>query len=225
MSTLEFPSGNPHISVQWNEDYEDRNSDAWWLVHEFADDRADLVAHMAAKHRAAPAGTVFNYNTGETNLAGILVARATGIPISRYLSEKIWSKAGMESDAYWLTTGGTEVGGCCISIRLRDYARFGLFFMHGAKVDGRSILPTHWIRDATTRHTEKVFDHFGYGYFWWVRSDRSYEAIGIYGQSIFLDPASDLVVVTLSAWPRADWQEGYARQAAFLDAVQAGLRR
>lgn len=216
---LEMRSG-----VAWNENYQDRNSDAWWLSQEFANDKGRLVEYMAARKRVAPAGSVFNYNTGETNLAGVLVGRAVGKPISRYLSEKIWSRAGMQSDAYWITTGGLEVGGCCISMPARDYARFGLFFMHGAKIGNEAVVPDGWVDEATNAYTKNIFADFGYGYFWWPRADHSYEAIGIHGQALFLDPKADLVVVTLSAWPTADWEEGYKRNGAFIEAVRSAVR-
>jgi len=209
--------------VEWNEDYSDRNSDAWWLAREFASDRGRLVSYMAKKKRIAPPGSVFNYNTGETNLAGILVSRAVGEPISQYLSERIWSRIGTESDAYWVATGGLEVGGCCISMRPRDYLRFALFFLHEGSIEGKPILPPNWREQATTAYTQHAFGSVGYGWFWWPRADASYEAIGIFGQSVQTDPKAELVVVTLSAWPDADWQEGYARQEAFFTAVRAAV--
>jgi CubicO group peptidase (beta-lactamase class C family) len=65
----------------------------------------------------------------------------------------------------------------------------------------------------------------GYGYQWWPRRDGSYYALGIFGQSIFIDPARQLIVVTLSAWPTAEWEEGNARRDAFLRAVRHATRK
>jgi CubicO group peptidase (beta-lactamase class C family) len=86
----------------------------------------------------APPGTRWNYSTGETNLVGVLLARATGQPLASYLSEKIWKPAGMEQQATWiLSRTGQEISGCCIQAATRDFARFGQFFLDGARVAGQ----------------------------------------------------------------------------------------
>ena len=102
---------------------------------------------IASASREAASGTEFVYKTGETNLIGEIVMAATRKPLAGYLSEKIWSKVGMEQDAYWITSGdGKEMGGCCLSISLRDYGRYALFFLGGAK----SVVAPDWTRQATT---------------------------------------------------------------------------
>jgi len=125
--------------AKWNEDYSDPKSD----VNQFAlgapgpDGENPIVAYMAKLPREAPPGVKWVYKTGESDLIGVLLARATHKHLADYLSEKIWLKFGMESDAVWmLDRSGEELGGCCISMTLRDYGRFGLFFMRGGSIDG-----------------------------------------------------------------------------------------
>ena len=156
--------------VKWNEDYEDPKSD----VNSFS--AAPVVAYMARLKRAHKPGTHFNYNTGETNLTGILVMRATRQPLADYLSKTVWSKIGAEQDAAWMVNqSGEELGGCCISMTLRDYARFALFFEEG----GKGALPDGWTKAASSKQTKSDFGGLDYGYFWWVHKDATYEAIGI----------------------------------------------
>ncbi|NQY96985.1 MAG: beta-lactamase family protein, partial [Henriciella sp.] len=89
--------------VRWIEDYEDPNSDvAVFNDHVAEDGSSNLVSYMKTLPRAHPAGEVFNYSTGETNLIGVLVIEATGKTLSEYLSDKIWAPFGMEQDASWL---------------------------------------------------------------------------------------------------------------------------
>ncbi|RMJ20398.1 hypothetical protein PHISP_08732, partial [Aspergillus sp. HF37] len=57
---------------------------------------------MRQLKRAAEPGTRWHYSTGETNLIGVLVARATGKPLADYLSEKLWAPYGMEQDGGWM---------------------------------------------------------------------------------------------------------------------------
>jgi CubicO group peptidase (beta-lactamase class C family) len=63
----------------------------------------------------------------------------------------------------------------------------------------------------------------GYGYFWWIHPDGTYEAEGIFGQSIFLDPKNDLVIVTNSAGPSADDTKLWGAQDAYFAAVRKAL--
>ena len=120
--------------VRWIEDYEDPASDvALFNTHVSDDGGSNLVSYMKGLPRAHPAGEVWNYSTGETNLIGILVREATGKPLAEYLSEKIWGPYGMQQDASWLLNeDGTEISGCCIQATTRDFARFGQFMLDGA---------------------------------------------------------------------------------------------
>jgi CubicO group peptidase (beta-lactamase class C family) len=212
--------------VKWNEDYTDPKSD----VNSFAlqparkDGMDPVVGYMAKLPRAHTPGTTFHYDTGETELAGILVSRATKKHLADYLSEKIWSKIGTEQDAIWmLDTSGYEHGGCCISMTLRDYARFGLFFLHGGVVDGKGVLPESWVKDASSKHVQSDEGDLGYGYFWWVHPDGTYEAEGIFGQTIFIDAKDDLLIVTNSAWPVADDPKYWMAHDAYTAAVRKAL--
>lgn len=210
--------------VKWNEDYADPNSDVRRLVSSMTRSKGDsLVSLMKGLPREAAPGTKFVYKTGESNLIGLLVIRATHKSLASYLSEKIWAPFGMEKDAAWMTYDGAEVGGCCISMTLRDYGRFGEFFRKGGVVGDRHILPEGWVDAATQTYSSNVFGDMGYGYQWWTHKDGTFEANGIFGQSIYIDPANKLVIVTSSAWPSAEWEEGYQRQSAFRDGVKDAL--
>lgn len=188
--------------VQWNEDYADPNSDvAKFNNHQPADGQEALVSYMRQLPRDAAPGTRWLYSTGETNLVGTLVQRATQKPLATYLSEKIWVPAGMEQQATWiLSKTGKEIGGCCVQAAARDYARMGLFILNGAMVNGQSIVPDGWWQDATTKQADIGQPGRGYGYQWWTYDDGSYSARGIFGQGIFIDPKRHLVIVSNANW-------------------------
>src|SRR3546814_19157738 len=88
----------------------------------------------------------------------------------------------MESDASWLTDGGTESGGCCLNVTLRDYGRLGLFMMEGGSAGGAGVVPAGWIGEATTSKSSP--GETPYGYQWWIPSPGIYAALGIFGQTI-----------------------------------------
>ncbi|MFO1301160.1 MAG: serine hydrolase [Burkholderiaceae bacterium] len=188
--------------VRWNEDYADPNSDVARFNNHKPEEGVDaLVSYLRRLPREAPAGTRWLYSTGETNLVGILVGAATKRPLSEYLSEKIWKPAGMEQQATWiLSRTGKEISGCCIQAATRDFARFGLFILNGARVDGQSIVPDGWLAEATTGRTGIGVPGRGYGYQWWTYADGSFSARGIFGQGIFIDPKRKIVIASNANW-------------------------
>ncbi len=197
--------------VRWNEDYTDPNSDVARMFAEAVPPGQDpTVAYMRKLPRADAPGSKFVYKTGETNLIGVLVRRATKKKLSDYLSEKIWRRYGMERDAFWMTDqSGAEVSGCCLSVSLRDYARIGQLSLEG----GKGIVPDGWFADATRSHA--THPGGGYGYQWWTIPGGYYAAQGIFGQVILVDPASKLVMVTSAAWPKASDRGLYMQRLAF----------
>ncbi len=212
--------------VKWNEDYADPKSDVALFNQHKAEDGMDVtVSYMRKLPREAPAGTKWVYKTGETNLIGVLVSSATKKKLSDYLSEKVWAPFGMEQDASWLLgSTGHEISGCCIQASTRDYARFGMFMLGGAVVDGKSILPEDWITPATTKQADIGVAGKGYGFQWWTYDDGSYAAQGIFGQGIFIDPKRRLVIASNSNWPKAtDPDTVGAQREAFYKAVQAAV--
>lgn len=195
--------------VKWNEDYTDPGSDVARMFAEAVPAGQDpTVAYMRKLPRVDTPGSKFVYKTGETNLIGVLVRRATGKRLADYLSEKVWTPFGMERDAFWMTDqGGGEVSGCCLSVSLRDYARIGMMTLED---DGR-IAPKGWFADAT--RPQVAFTGGGYGYQWWTLPG-GYAAQGIFGQAILIDPSNRLVIAISAAWPRAsDRALGQARLA------------
>jgi CubicO group peptidase (beta-lactamase class C family) len=210
--------------VAWNEDYSDPNSDvATFNQYVPAEGESAISGYMSKLGRAHPAGEVWNYSTGETNLIGVLVSEATGKTVADYLSEKIWAPFGMEAKATWLIgADGHEISGCCIQARTRDMARFGQFILAGGQIDGESIVPEGWIETATQNQIKQGDKTEGYGYQWWTSSEGAFAAQGIFGQGIFIDPARNLVIASNSSWNTAVGPQAAEREA-FYKAVQAAI--
>jgi len=185
---------------------------------------ADAVKEF--DRRAAPAGTRFNYASADSEVLGLVLARATGQPVATYLSEKIWQPMGAEANATWLIDkGGYEATYCCLNAVLRDFARFGMLLANQGALDGKQIIPAGWVRAATTAeaphlHAGVATKYNGYGYQTWILGDadprenrkpndsRFFAAFGLRGQAIFVDPLTKLVVVHTAVWPdAADQQE------------------
>jgi CubicO group peptidase (beta-lactamase class C family) len=211
--------------VKWNEDYDDPNSDvAKFNNHKPEAGTEALVSYMRQLPREVPAGTRWLYSTGETNLVGMLVQKATQKPLATYLAEKVWGPAGMEQQATWLLSKtGQEIGGCCVQASPRDYARMGQFILNGAKVNGQSIVPEDWLAQATTKRADIGTPGRGYGYQWWTYDDGSFTARGIFGQGIFIDPKRKLVIVSNANWGGGarDKVASLAREAFYREVQKA----
>ena len=188
--------------VAWNENYTDPNSDLVRFTHYTPVAGLDAnVGFARTLHREATPGTKWVYKTLESNLLGTLVIAATGKPLATYLSGKIWSTYGMERDAAWLTDHiGHEQGGAGLQATLRDFGRYGQLVLDGGVVNGQSIVPAGWFATATHKQFDIGVAGSGYGYQWWTYDTGAFEARGIFGQLVFIDPARKLVIVILGAW-------------------------
>lgn len=185
--------------VAWNEDYADPNSDvAKMLGIAPVAGESQAVTFAKTLKREAPAGEKWVYKTLETNLLGLLVERATGTSLAAYAAEKIVGPAGLEGGLFWMQdlTGG-NIGGCCISLRLADYARMGQWVMEGAQPS----VPEGWFAKAGAPEV-KFGGGYGYGYQWWTYPE-GFGAQGIFGQAITIVPSQKLVIAVVSNYPTA----------------------
>lgn len=204
--------------VKWNEDYTDPNSDvAKMLQVAPVAGESQAVTYARQLTREAPAGRKWVYKTLETNLLGDLVAAATGQSLAAYAKAKIVDAAGFEGPLFWMTDlTGNNIGGCCLSLRLADYARMGQFALEG----GQPSVPPGWFASAGAPQVD-FGDGYGYGYQWWTYPGASYGAQGIFGQSITIVPDRRLVIAIVSSWPAATGKPLSAARRALLDRVIA----
>jgi CubicO group peptidase (beta-lactamase class C family) len=217
--------------VRWNETYSDPTSDRRRLLEaQISQVPGSALAVMKSLPRAAAPGTTSNYNTGETQVVAEVLRAAVRRPLATYLSDRIWSRFGMEADANWWldSPGGIEIGGSGFSATLRDYGRFGLFVLGGGVAAGDSILPAGWVHEATTPKTLRDGAPVEYGYLWWTgatpasRRDGAFMAIGIHGQYLYVNPAAKIVIVVWGARPHPS-QGQVVDDWSFCDAVTATL--
>ncbi|MBA6151534.1 serine hydrolase domain-containing protein [Gelidibacter maritimus] len=212
--------------IDWNEDYEDPNSDVGQMYKaDCQGDESHILTYMKPLKFKYEPGTHWNYSTGETDLVGILVQKATGLSLAEYLSEKIWKPFQMEHCAYWLADecSNLNLGGSGLSASLRDFARFGMLMLDKGKIGNEHIISEEFMNDATSLIKQVNDEGDGYGYLWWRFKDGSYAAFGIFGQMVYINPHKNLVIAQMAAWPKAGSKELTQGRQGFLKAVERAI--
>src|SRR5204862_7200609 len=149
--------------------------------------------------------TRFHYASSETATLAVVLRAETGTTLSEYLTARLWQHMGAEADATWIrTTDGTETASGSFNATLQDFGRFGMLLANDGAVGGKQIVPKDYLLDATdwrrqppAFQPQKATPYFGYGYQFWLYpgEKRRFALLGVYGQSIFVDPELKLVMV------------------------------
>jgi CubicO group peptidase (beta-lactamase class C family) len=194
-----------------------------------------MYGHFPSYPKSREHGTDFDYRSVLTNIAARIVERVTGQRFVDALSEQLWVPLGMEHDADLLldVVGDAVVDGG-LSCSTRDLARFGLAYQR----DGQGVIPADWVAD--TRHGDEVAirnfaesptmtdaDRAGWSMyrnaFWVIDRDTRYTGSGIYGQHVFVDHPSRVVVARFSTYPTPypleQWNETMRAICALADAL------
>jgi CubicO group peptidase (beta-lactamase class C family) len=157
-------------------------------------------------------GEYFEYNNYNPLLIGMILERATGMSVSRYLQQKLWKPIGMEADGSWSldsTSTGFEKMESGVNARARDFGRFGMLFAKEGKWEGEQLISRGWVEESTSADTSTDPSQ-DYQYFWWVNTPEGetyhFSARGNYGQYIYVAPEKDLVIVRLG---KEEGEQGY----------------
>lgn len=189
--------------------------------------QGSIAALQAFNDRESQQGTKFHYATSQTVVLTVLMRAATGVSLSEYLTSRLWQPMGAEADAAWVRSrDGTESGGGGFNATLRDYGRLGILLANDGAAGGRQIIPRDYLLDATDWRRQpdafmpqRATPFFGYGYQFWTfpGESRRFALLGVYGQSIFVDPELKLVMVTTAAARNASvGKESFARERTAL---------
>ena len=197
--------------------------------------------------KGQPPGAAFNYCSADSVLIGLVLERATGQIAPVHLERELWSRAGMEGDAFWNleAEGGSAFTASGFGATLRDYGRLGLFVLGGGALpDGTPILPEGWLQQSLIPSPASIAAGSPYGFQWWLHEhqgalsgkvaggptrlrggDSAFYALGNAGQVILVNPTEDAVIVKWGVWASPASAEQRRRQdqrffAALLDVVK-----
>lgn len=174
----------------------------------------DIYGFLKTLKKEGEHGAGFVYRTVHSEVLGWIVSRVTGQHFTEVMSERLWSKLGMEEDAYVMVDPvGTPLQGAGLNATARDLARFAEMLRRGGEFNGQRVLAKAVIDDTVKGGDREKFKasgmafRTGYSYRnqWWMlhNADGAFEASGVHGQMVHVNPAAEMVIVKLSSHPVA----------------------
>lgn len=224
-------------ALQFSEDYANPEAEIWTFAAagnplpkpQGYSGPVGYYAALQTIKKAGEHGVAFGYKTPNADVLGWLVARVTGKPVSTLLAERVWSKLGMEQDAYYSVDElGVPFAGGGFNAGLRDLARFGELVRNQGRWQGEQILPAQAFAEIARGGDPAVFAKseytslagWSYRDMWWHtgNANGAYAARGVHGQTVYIDPQAEMVIVRFASHPIAG---NSANDATSLPAYQA----
>lgn len=193
---------NMSSGIRYNEDYLDQDSDINKMGRTIALGGSLDKYTTTLKDRQFEPGSDWQYVSMDTHVAAWALRQATGRTLHD-LWEETYSPLGFRQQPYYMVDGkdaAFALGG--LNLTTRDYAKFGQLFLQMGEWEGEQLIPADWVAQSTAHSAPAMSDRgVGYGYQWWVPmpADQDYFAVGIYGQYIYIDPKTNIVIAKNAA--------------------------
>jgi CubicO group peptidase (beta-lactamase class C family) len=207
--------------IAFDENYDNPNADIW--VYSASGSSAagapgyegpiGYMQYLPLVERVMEHGAEFGYKTVNTDVLAWVVARVTGMSFNDALSEMLWSRMGAEQNAYFSSdVTGTPFAGGGMSASLRDMGRIGLLLLNEGVINGERVFPASAAQSIARGGDPAKFEPAGYttiprGSYrsmLWVfhNENEAYAARGVHGQTVYVDPTADMVLVRFSSFPQ-----------------------
>ena len=209
-------------ALKYSEDYNNPNAEIWKfsaagnaMIEHPSGTPQGFYDYLPTIVKEGEHGNVFGYRTVNADVLGWIISAVTQKSVAQLLTELIWSKLGMEQDAYYQVDAlGIPFAGGGLNAALRDLARFGEMMRRGGEWQGEQIIPRKAIEDILNGGSKKAFAASIYGKtlkgwsyrnMWWITEncDGAYMARGVHGQAIYIDPAAKMVIIRLASSPHS----------------------
>ena len=210
--------------VQYSEDYSDPNADIWLYSAaasplpkpEGYEGPNGYWEYLQQVRPDGNHGDAFHYKTINSDMLGWIISRVSGHSVTELASERLWRRMGAEQDAYQTVDGkGVPFAGGGITAGLRDLGRLGQLMLNGGVINGERLFPAAVVETIRAGGDPAKFAGFAtipngsYTSQWWVfhNDHGAFAARGVHGQTIYVDPTAEMVLVRLASFPRA--QNGF----------------
>jgi CubicO group peptidase (beta-lactamase class C family) len=208
-------------ALDYSEDYADPEADIWAYSAAASPlpkppgyvGPDGYFEYLETVRKSGEHGKVFGYRTINTDALGWIVSRVTGRELTELLSERIWSKVGAEQDGYMTVDAkGTPFAGGGLSAGLRDLGRVGQLMLNGGHIHGKRLFSADVVNSIRAGGDRDAFaggyrslSGGSYRSMWWVFHNEhgAFAARGVHGQTIYIDPRADMVLVRFASYPVA----------------------
>jgi CubicO group peptidase (beta-lactamase class C family) len=222
--------------VKYSEDYSDPEADIWLYSRaasplpkpEGYEGPDGYWEYLQQVQPEGAHGEAFHYKTINSDMLGWIISRVTGQSVTALASERLWRRMGAEQDAYQTVDGkGVPFAGGGVTAGLRDLGRLGMLMLNQGEINGTRLFPAEVVRRIAAGGDPGKFAGFptleggSYTSQWWVfhNPHGAFAARGVHGQTIYVDPTAEMVLVRLASYPKA--QNGFIDPTS-LPAYQAG---
>lgn len=157
-------------------------------------------------------GDAFHYKTINSDMLGWIISRASGRSVTELASDRLWRRMGAEQDAYQTVDGkGVPFAGGGLSLGLRDLARLGQLMLDKGEINGERLFPAEVVDKIRSGGDRAKFSGYpaipdgSYASQWWIlhNEHEAFAARGVHGQTIYVDPVAEMVLVRFASFPTA----------------------
>jgi CubicO group peptidase (beta-lactamase class C family) len=207
--------------VRFSEDYSDRDADIWrysaaaspFPKAESYQGPDGYWEYLQQVKPDGEHGAEFHYKTINSDMLGWVVSRVSGKAVTELASERLWRRMGAEQDAYQTVDGkGVPFAGGGLSAGLRDLGRLGLLMLNGGVINGERLFPAQVVDRIRSGGDRSRFGNgfptlpgASYTSQWWILHNEhgAFAARGVHGQTIYVDPSAQMVLVRFASFPKA----------------------
>lgn len=206
--------------VQYSEDYSNPDADIWLYSAAASplpkpEGYAGPDGYWEYLQQVRPEGKhgdQFHYKTINSDMLGWIISRVSGKWVTELASERLWRRMGAEQDAYQTVDGkGVPFAGGGLTAGLRDLGRLGLLVLNEGVINGERLFPAEVVQSIRAGGDPSKFVGFptipngSYTSQWWVfhNTHGAFAARGVHGQTIYVDPTAEMVLVRFASFPRA----------------------
>ena len=148
-------------------------------------------------------GTHFVYNSAATYMLSAIIQKVTGKKLIEYLTPRLFEPLGIQHPTWESSREGINVGGWGLKVRTKDIASLGQLYLQKGMWQGKQLIPTAWVEEATTKQTSNGSNpesdwEQGYGYQFWMCRYGLYRGDGAFGQYCIVFPKQDAVLAITS---------------------------
>lgn len=206
--------------VRYSEDYADPNADIWIYSaaasplpkpegYKGPNGYWEYLQHVQPEGKH---GEAFHYKTINADMLGWIISRVSGKSVTELASDRLWRRMGAEQDAYMTVDGkGVPYAGGGLSAGLRDLGRIGLLMLNEGVINGERLFPAEAVQKIRRGGDPAKFGNAypalvggSYTSLWWVYPGNRgvIAARGVHGQTIYVDPTAQMVVVRFASFPK-----------------------